>query len=220
MDQPVLQNSTSFPLCKPAAMLSAIFLGTCLNICPQSSKTCSAYQNQTPHIQYGNLLNHSPLKLTENSTVIEALLEHIDPKSKRNLPIQLDVILELLEAAQKYQISTITKWFVGHVGLPQIDDSSDTPIFLESFTVTHPQLTLTCALRFNLPLIGKTALRRLAGCPASTIQLESEDLPSRVYKHQCQLREVRIERYRRYISRLSRSVKQRLVTDPQACGVC
>jgi hypothetical protein len=200
MDQPVLQNSTKFPPGYGDFALQSNDNVVCYfprylleYMSPVFKDMFSLPEPNTSH-PMGKSPTPPPLKLTENSAVIEALLEHIDPKSKRGLPIKPDVILELLEAAQKYQISTITKWFVGHVGLPQIDDSSETPVFLESFTVTHPQLTLTCALRFDFPSIGKTALRELAGCPASIIQLESEDLPSRVYKYQCQLREVRIER--------------------------
>jgi hypothetical protein len=153
----------------------------------------------------GTQSSQPPLKLTESSAIIEALLEHIDPKSKRVLPMYPDIILGLLDAAQKYQISTITEWFTEQAGLQQINAPGG--LISKPFTSLHPNLALECALRFDFPFIGQLALRELAGTSSSTIKLENRDLASRVYNHTCQLRDVRMQRYRRYISQLSLQFK-------------
>ena len=145
--------------------------------------------------------SNPPLKLTESSAVIEALLEHIDPKSKRVLPIHPDIILGLLDAARKYQIATVIEWFSEQGWLRQAEITSGE--VAGPFTSTHPAVALECAVQFDLPHIGKLALRELASAPSSKIQLGSTDLSSRVYKHQCHLREARVKMYRGYISQIS-----------------
>jgi hypothetical protein len=158
-----------------------------------------------------------PLKLTESSAVIEALLEHIDPKSKRVLPIYPDIILGLLDAAQKYQISTVIEWFAEQGCLHHEETTSGEVV--GPFTSTHPALALECALQFELPHIGKLALRELASAPSSKIQLGGTDLPSRVYKHQCHLREARVKRYRGYISQISAALNVKCLSG-KPCSKC
>ena len=160
------------------------------------------------------------LKLQESSIIIEALLEHVDPKSKRSLPIDPDVILKLLEAARKYQVSTVTEWFIEQAGLPRVGGSPVDMEILDPFTSTNPQLALECAMRFEFPLIGRLALRQLVASPVSTTLLQNDDLSLCVYKHICQLREDRIERYRGYLSQLSKGVKEVLYENGQFCGRC
>ncbi|KIM31504.1 hypothetical protein M408DRAFT_327693 [Serendipita vermifera MAFF 305830] len=155
-------------------------------------------------------LQHAPLKLAERSEVIELLLEHIDPKSKRVLPINQDTILELLEAARKYQVTTITDWFLEQVALPQIDSSSGEPVVTASFSSNHPDLVLQAALRFEFPHVGRVALRELAGGPPPKMSFETAEVTPRVYKYQCQLREARVEHYRAYITLISKGVKTTL----------
>lgn len=159
-----------------------------------------------------------PLKISERAVTIEALLEYIDPKGKRILSFHPDTMLELLEAARKYQISTVTDWFVEQAGIRQIEASSGK--YVDPFTTTYPDLALKCALRFDFPRIGQLAIRTLAGGPSSTIVLESTDLPSRVYKHLCQLRDVRVERYRGYISEISRGLKRSFYGSKSFCSNC
>lgn len=150
---------------------------------------------------------NAPLKLAEPSEVIELLLEHIDPKSKRVLPIHQDTIIELLEAGRKYQVTTIKDWFLEQVELPQIDRSSGEPVLTPSFSSAHPDLALQAALRFEFPHVGRVALRELAGGPHPKLSLETADVVPRVYKYQCQLREARVEHYRAYITLISQGVK-------------
>jgi hypothetical protein len=157
-----------------------------------------------------------PLKLTESSAVMEALLEHIDPKSKRNLKIDPDNIFELLEAARKYQISTITEWFREEAVLRQRDVSSGKSVLSDSFQSMHPDLALQCAIRFAFPMIGRRVLRQLAG---SKPQLKSTDMQSAVYLYHFKLWETHVQRYQSYISTLLEDMRGRK-SNQDTCGSC
>jgi len=139
-----------------------------------------------------------PLKLAEPGEILELFLQNIDPKQSTP-PIDQSTIVPLLEVAQKYQASTITKWFEEEATLKQENANPSQRSTLEPFTATHPVLTLYCAVRFNLPNTGRFALQEFARCPIPrTLPTETHfDIPS--YLEGSRLREIRGEQFDRRI---------------------
>lgn len=95
----------------------------------------------------------TPLLLTEPSQMVELLLSHMDTKI-RVQSINPNTIVDLLEAARKYQVPTIGEWFeaeIKHKRVPLAGDVSVTNLLLD-----NPLLTLHCAWRFNLQLLDSS----------------------------------------------------------------
>jgi hypothetical protein len=108
--------------------------------------------------------NSEPLKLAEDHLTIEQFLCHIDP-AKETPQLDWQRVTSVLEAADKYQVISITKWFEKEVF--QLTSST-------GFTaLPHPMLCLQLGRRYNLTEIVRLSLRELIKCPLSEITGES-----------------------------------------------
>jgi hypothetical protein len=145
----------------------------------------------------------TPLKVSEPGQILELFLQNIDPKQPTPSIDQSTIVL-LLEAAQKYQASTITKWFEEEATLKQENTNPSQRSTLESFAATHPVLTLYCAVHFNLPTTGRFALQEFARCHISrTLPTKTcFDIPS--YLEGVKLRENRREHFDKLIRVLAK----------------
>ena len=170
----------------------------------------------------------APLRLTERSEIIELLLEHIDPK-KKTPPIDVKTVGDLLEAARKYQLSTVMDWFEEEVKVKKIAFSlADTAHpsadkVAEPLVATHPLLVLTLAVQFDLPETGQLALKEFIRCDAKTIQSTDETLPLRLYMRAMELRESRIEYYQRKVrdlTQLDMVASEVYDTSRRTCASC
>ncbi|PVF93747.1 hypothetical protein CPB86DRAFT_876900 [Serendipita vermifera] len=104
--------------------------------------------------------NQEALNLTEDHLTLERFLCHIDPV--KDVPhLDWDRVPGVLQAAEKYQVNSIFKWFEREVSL--------------SMTATHyptlpnPMLYFTLVRRYDLRVTEKLALRQLIKCPLSEI---------------------------------------------------
>lgn len=149
-----------------------------------------------------------PLKVTEASETVELLLQHIDPKTSAP-DINPNTIVSLLEAAQKYQVITVTKWFESEIKLKKVvvwvEDSlsQSSRSQLEPLLVTNPLLVLYCAVRFDLPRPGQLALRELTQCNSNLLQSAERDFPLHIYLHGMELRKKRIEFFKSMVTELA-----------------
>jgi hypothetical protein len=147
-----------------------------------------------------------PLRLTETSAVIELLLQHMDPRTQHH-EINPDSIVDLLEAAQKYQVPTIPEWYENEVQLRKTlvyTTSIPDPLAPQPSLVTNPLLILYCALRFNLPRSGQLALKEFTQCNAEVLEFTTNQLSLQAYLHGMSLRRERIELFRGFIARLTK----------------
>lgn len=152
-------------------------------------------------------VNDIPLRVTEASRTIELLLQHIDPKTKTP-DIDPRTIIELLEAARKYQVSPITEWFEREIKLKRTTVWAEDPLSqstrsLEPLLVMDPLLVLYCAVRFELPRSGQLALREFTQCDANLLRSMERDFPLHVYLHAMDLRNKRIEFFKAFVTELA-----------------
>jgi hypothetical protein len=150
-----------------------------------------------------------PLRLTETSVVIELLLQHIDPRTQHQ-EINPDNIVDLLEAARKYQVPTITESYENEVQLKRTlvytASIPDQHVSLASqpLLVTNPLLVLYCALRFDLPRSGQLALKEFTQCNAGVLEFTTHPISLQAYLHGMSLRRERIELFRGFIAKLTK----------------
>jgi hypothetical protein len=157
-----------------------------------------------------------PLRLTETSQTIELLLQHMDPKCQQYKNIDPDTIVDLLEAARKYQVPSITVWFENEIRVKRTlihttaIPGQQASLASEPFLAADPLLSLYCALRFDLPGSGRLALKEFAECDASLIESTTQEISLRVYFYGMTLRRERIELFQGFIVQLT---KLKVVTD-------
>lgn len=129
-----------------------------------------------------------PLLLTEPSKTIELLLQHMDPKIVTP-GIDQDTIVDLLEAARKYQVPNVTTWFQEEVLFTKAHVlSQNRDLFL---LVENPLLIFYCALRFDLPNLGRPALKILAHCHMALLESSNPAIELRHYLYVMKLRNER-----------------------------
>jgi hypothetical protein len=110
---------------------------------------------------------------TEDSKTLEYFLCHIDPA--REAPqLDWDRVAGLLQAAEKYQVHKILKWFEREVSLSLTANSY--PI------LPNPMLCLALARRFNLNMTARLSVRQLIKCPITDIT-GSPHVESSLLKH-------------------------------------
>ncbi|PVF91438.1 hypothetical protein CPB86DRAFT_686542, partial [Serendipita vermifera] len=121
--------------------------------------------------------------LTEDHATLEYFLRHIDP-AKDTPQLDWDRVANVLQAAEKYQVNTIFKWFEREVDLSLTSDRSR--------MVPNPTLCLALARRYDLQMTARISLRQLIKCPISEIT-ESPHVDSALLKHIFNLRTTRMQ---------------------------
>lgn len=150
----------------------------------------------------------APLQLTEPSQTIELLLEHIDPNIQTP-EINLDTIVVLLEAAQKYQVPVVTKWFEREIKyerravFPEDPSQDLDEPKQQSFLYSHPLLVLHCATLFGLATCGQLALRETSRCDEQLITSTIKYLSFEAYLRGMEIRRARIQLFRTFVKQLA-----------------
>jgi hypothetical protein len=115
-------------------------------------------------LQIGQDSEHKDtLALSEDLQTLECLLCHIDPAKK---PLKLDwgTVVDLLTAADKYQISSVVVWFEREIAFEAINNPFP--------TLKEPVKCFQLAMHFKLDSLARLSLRQLVRCPLSEIQTE------------------------------------------------
>ena len=144
----------------------------------------------------------SPLSLTEPSGTIELLLQHIDLKTP---PPDIDAgtIVDLLEAAQKYQVPTIYTWFENEIEHRRVLVQND--LQKENLVLSNPSLVFYCALRFKRLKAGQLALKQLIQCESLLDLLYSQkDITVHELVHCMRLQNDRLEEFMKFTNELGR----------------
>lgn len=168
-----------------------------------------------PNDDAGTTQSTRPLPLTEPSQTVEPLLEHMDPKIQTP-DINPDTIINLLEVAQKYQVPTITIWFENEVkhmrGIVYMEAPSEGPngATMTSFLRSHPIIVLHCAVQFQLPALGRLALKEFSRCDMSLLDSTNTDLSLSAYLYGMGLRQARTEVFRKFLTVLSKAKDKQL----------
>jgi hypothetical protein len=127
--------------------------------------------------------NQDIVVLTEDHKTIEQFLCHIDP-AKDTPSLDWDRVAGVLQAAEKYQVNSIIKWFEKEVSM------SLTATYYP--TLPNPMLYFALARRYDLHMTARLALRQLIKCPLSEI-FGSVHVDSSLLKHIVTLRVARAQ---------------------------
>jgi hypothetical protein len=125
--------------------------------------------------------NEDILTLTESHSTLEHLLQHIDPL-KDTPPLIWNRVGDLLEAAEKYQIVSVFRWFEKEVAIGM--RAKPTP------QLPNPIFCLALASRYELRTTAKLAVRQLIKYPISEIKLVYL-INERLFEHLLRLRTAR-----------------------------
>ncbi|CAG8755808.1 5272_t:CDS:1, partial [Acaulospora colombiana] len=99
--------------------------------------------------------NQETMVLTEDCATLEYFLRHIDP-AKETPQLDWDRVAGALQAAEKYQVNNIFKWFEREVDLSLTFDRSR--------VLPNPMLCLALARRYDLQMTARISLRQLIKC--------------------------------------------------------
>lgn len=158
----------------------------------------------------GNVQSTNPLPLTEPSETIELLLQHMDPKMTA-LKLEKGTIVDLLEVARKYQVPTVTTWIQEEIQVKKVYVLSQN--HGSSLLLKSPLLILYCALRFDLPNLGRLALKILARCDTAFLKSSNPAIELRHYLYVMSLRKRRIELFTSFVRELT-VLKPREIPQP------
>jgi hypothetical protein len=122
--------------------------------------------------------------LTEDHDTLEYLLRLIDPV-KDTPTLNWDRLAGTLQAAEKYQIDSVFKWFEREVSFSL--NGGQYP------TLPNPMLYFALARRYELRTTGRLALRQLIKCPISEI-MGNPYVDSSLLKHIINLRVERTQK--------------------------
>ncbi|KAG8753991.1 hypothetical protein FRC14_005490 [Serendipita sp. 396] len=161
-----------------------------------------------------------PLVVTETAVVLEGLLEQIDPKTLKPA-FDNDTIIDVLEAARKYQVSIVLDRFQQKMNSERdLRNSSRQSGLLYS----RPLVVLHIALQHEMPEVGRWALRELMRCSAKLIEEDDVEIAVKSFKYIQRLRRERIQYFQRYIDALSKVSPSRQATKtyrpPAPCTKC
>ncbi|KAG8753112.1 hypothetical protein FRC14_006421 [Serendipita sp. 396] len=141
-----------------------------------------------------------PLLVTETAVVLEGLLEQIDPKTLKPV-FDNDTIIDILEAARKYQVSIVFDRFRQKISSERdLRNSSRQSGLLYS----RPLVVLYIALQHEMPEVGRWALRELMRCSAKLIEEEDVEIAVKSFKYIQRVRRERIQYFQRYIDILAK----------------
>jgi hypothetical protein len=140
-----------------------------------------------------------PIVLSEDAVTIRGFLLHIDPL-KIPLPIRKGTIKPLLEAARKYQLSTVLQWFEREVekavNTTRVASQERKPLIEQD-----PLFVLSLATEYGAQeLIPKAILAAVNGAPMK----EGDILDDQQYRLIHSLRQKRVEKYLSNIDRVAR----------------
>ncbi|PVF96038.1 hypothetical protein CPB86DRAFT_710038, partial [Serendipita vermifera] len=134
--------------------------------------------------------------LTESAVTIDLLLRQIDP-NKEPMPPDFDTIGGLLEAARKYQVLKVMKWWEKELG---VDATGRSPTILK-----EPMRCLALAARYELDMTARVALRDLIKSPIEDIQCNIK-FESCLFGYLMGLRSTRGEWFRERVDALGKKV--------------
>ena len=130
--------------------------------------------------------------LSEDSTTLDCLLRFFDPE-KDPLPYNSETISCLLEAARKYHVPRVMKWWEKEL---QID-----LVAAQEAKLQDPMLCLVLADRYGMKNVARVALRELIKAPAETLHVEFA-LESRILVLLDKLRHERVARLTQMVDKL------------------
>jgi hypothetical protein len=124
------------------------------------------------------------VSLTEDYATLEFFLRLIDP-AKETPRIEQERLVGALQAAEKYQIDSIFKWFETEVALSLLTT--------DYFTLSDPMLFLSLALRYDLRKTIGISLREALKCPLGKLS-DGPHIESRLWRRITALRAQRTQR--------------------------
>ncbi|KAG8766283.1 hypothetical protein FRC20_005831 [Serendipita sp. 405] len=128
---------------------------------------------------------NSELRLTEDADTLDRFLRFCDPL-KRILPLDMERVQPLLEAARKYQIPKIFEWMEERILMDM--GKVNSPLM----KIQEPMTILALATRFDLENLAKVALRELIKAPSKDFQT-TVAFESHMFMHLFHLRQQRIK---------------------------
>ncbi|KAG8843685.1 hypothetical protein FRB91_003192 [Serendipita sp. 411] len=128
---------------------------------------------------------NSELRLTEDADTLDRFLRFCDPL-KRILPLDMERVQPLLEAARKYQIPKIFEWMEERILMDM--GKVNSPLM----KIQEPMTILALATRFDLENLAKVALRELIKAPSKEFQT-TVAFESHMFMHLFHLRQQRIK---------------------------
>ena len=142
--------------------------------------------------------NTHPLRMEEDVTTLEELLQSIDP-AKPMPPIKQETFSKVLRAAHKYQIEKYITHFAQLAGQePGCDCGTPNSGSLLS---TDPMLVLFLAEQYKLRDLARLALRELVGFPMDKLLASDTGVSTKMWLHLLHLRKERIDQLFKYIER-------------------
>ncbi|KAG8809325.1 hypothetical protein FRC17_003497 [Serendipita sp. 399] len=126
------------------------------------------------------------LQMTEDAETLDRFLRFCDPL-KKVLPLNLDKLQPLLEAARKYQVTKIFEWMEERILADVERVMTPAPARIQD-----PMTVLALATRFDLENLARLALRELVKAPAKEFQT-SMVFESDMFMHLFHLRQQRIK---------------------------
>jgi hypothetical protein len=172
--------------------------------------------------------------LTENATTLDLLFRHIDPKQTPH-PLRENTIRQLLEAARKYQLSSVSTWFenevMKHTEYPYSDHpntAATTPnnhhygplsISERSLMSRDPLLVLALASEYDLPRLMQQAVLQLVESPISILE-KDVDVGFKLHRHIHILRQSRIQFYMNCIKDAAALKESGKPAQPSVCSTC
>ncbi|PVF93746.1 hypothetical protein CPB86DRAFT_829093, partial [Serendipita vermifera] len=145
--------------------------------------------------------NQEIMTLSEDSATLEYFLRHIDPV-KETPHLDWNRLAGTLQAAEKYQIDSIFKWFEREASISLT--TTQYP------TLPNPMLCYSLARRYALRATAKLALRQLIKCPISEI-MGSQHIDSKTLKHIINLR---VERAQALVEVIHTCAMKAIIAEP------
>ncbi|KAG8805474.1 hypothetical protein FRC18_006683 [Serendipita sp. 400] len=142
----------------------------------------------------------NPLVVLERAEILEAFLDHIDPNTL-SPTLNPQIVLDILEAARKYNIPVIFSWFQKEFKIHRYDHVSDETT--QSLMSLDPLKLLNIALKFELETVGRWAVKELLGCSSELLVFASAKIPIVAIDKILNKRKLRHRRYLSYIQRLA-----------------
>ncbi|CAG7854556.1 SubName: Full=Uncharacterized protein {ECO:0000313/EMBL:CCA74502.1} [Serendipita indica DSM 11827] len=157
--------------------------------------------------------NSQPIQVTEDALTLDLLLRHIDPR-KNPAPLNEATISNLLEAARKYQLSTVMAWF--ETECVKYAEHPNKPNPGTSLMAHNPLMVLALASEYDLPIIASQAISTLITSD-STLLYKDVNIPLPLYRYVQCLRE---ERVNWFIARIGIIANKLYRGKPVAPSIC
>jgi hypothetical protein len=138
----------------------------------------------------------SHVKLTESVKTLELFLTHLDPNLTK-ASIDRETIPDLLEAAHKYQVNAIMRWFDLEATTQRM--CRGTVVASDEFAINYPGEALSLAIRYGLVETTRLSLRELCNSDSQILLDHGPALGILIYLKIQRLRDARIKRYQKWV---------------------